>query len=91
MNFRLAAEIKARVVRAAAITGQGLTDFAAAALSEKADEILERHTSIALDADEYDFFLSVMSESRKPSARSRAAAARYKRGRRRGVRQHFDN
>lgn len=91
MNFRLAPEVKARVARAAAITGQGLTDFAAAALSEKADEVLARHTSIVLNADEYDFFLRSLSESNKTSARSRAAAARYRRGRRRGVRYHFDN
>ena len=34
MHFRLAPDIKARVARAASITGQGLTDFAISALSE---------------------------------------------------------
>ena len=43
LNFRLTPEIKSRVPRAAAVVGQDLTKFAVAALSEKADEVLERH------------------------------------------------
>src|SRR5256885_8467332 len=53
MHFRLAPEIKDRVTRAAAIAGQGLTDFAVSALSERANEILERHESVLLNRKEY--------------------------------------
>ena len=35
MDFRLDRKIKARVVRAASIIGQGLTDFAVSTLSER--------------------------------------------------------
>ena len=91
MHFRLDPKIKARVARAAAITGQGLTDFAVSTLSEKADEILARHDTILLTSDEYNFFLKALDDDRKPSKRSRNAATRYRRGRRKGVRYHIDN
>lgn len=58
MHFRLAPEIKERVTRAAAITGQGLTDFAVSALSERAEEILERHETVLLNRKDYHFFLT---------------------------------
>ena len=91
MHFRLDSEIKARVARAAAITGQGLTDFAVSTLSEKADEIIERYDSLVLSSDDYNFFLRALADDKKPSKRSRVAAERYRQGRRRGVRYHFDN
>lgn len=86
MNFRLDPEIKERVARAAAITGQGLTDFAVSALSERADEILGRHESLLLASEDYEFFLGALGEDRGPSKRSRSAAGRYRRGVRAGVR-----
>ena len=89
MHFRMAPEIKERVTRAAAITGQGLTDFAVSALSERADEILERHESVFINREDYRFFLTSLDNSKKPSRRSHAAAARYRRGRRKGVRYRF--
>src|SRR6266705_4274600 len=89
MHFRLNPDIKARVARAAAITGQGLTDFAVSALSERANEILERHDTVTLDAEDYSFFLRSLDRSRKPSKSSLAAAARYRRGRREGVRHRL--
>lgn len=91
MHFRLDPKIKARVARAAAITGQGLTDFAVSTLSEKADQILARHDTILLTSDEYNFFLKALDDDRKPSKRSRAAAKRYQRGVRKGVRYHVDS
>ena len=91
MHFRLDPKIKERVARAAAIAGQGLTDFAVSTLSEKADEILERHDSIVLTRDDYRFFLSALAEDRKTSKRSRAAAKRYRSGRREGARYLVDN
>ena len=89
MHFRLDPEIKARVARAAAICGQELTDFAVSTLSEKANEILERHDNLFLNSEDYNFFLSALDEDRKPSKRSRVAAGRYRQGRRKGVRYHF--
>ena len=89
LNFRLAPEIKARVVRAAALTGQALTDFAVSTLSEKANEIITRYESIVLNKADYQFFLNALDETSKPSARARSAAERYRKGRRKGVRYHL--
>ena len=85
MELRLDRKIKARVARAPAITGQGITDFAVSALSEKADQILARHERILLTSVEYSFFVNALAEDRKPSKRSRVAAKRYRRGHRKGV------
>ncbi len=87
MNFRLSPEVKARIVRAAALAGQDLTEFAVAALSEKADETIEKHESVfSADAD-YDYFLrSLESDSTESTEKSEAAAERYRRGRREGAR-----
>lgn len=89
MHFRLAPDIKARVVRAASITGQGLTDFAISALSQRADEILQRHDTVSLDPETYAFFLESLDHCNKSSRASRTAAARYRRGQRKGVRYRF--
>ena len=91
MHFRLEPKLKERVVRAAAISGQGLTNFAVAALSEKADEILDRHESLELTAEEHRFFLQALSEDRKPSKRSLDAAKKYRAGTRKAVRFRVDH
>lgn len=88
MNFRLASDLKQRVARAAALAGQDLTEFAVAALSEKADVIIERHDQMFLGSEEYNFFLDALADTNAaaPSERSRATAERYRQGRRKGVR-----
>lgn len=79
MDFCLHPKIKERVARAAAISGQGLTDFVVSTLSEKADQILAHHDTVLLTSDEYSFFLNALADDRKASKRSRAAAKRYRR------------
>ncbi|HEY2971107.1 MAG TPA: DUF1778 domain-containing protein [Pyrinomonadaceae bacterium] len=91
LNFRLAPEIKNRVARAAAITGQELTAFAVSTLSEKANEVIKGHDELPLNSEEFQFFLRVLDEEREPSERSRASSERYRRGRRKGVKHQFDN
>jgi uncharacterized protein (DUF1778 family) len=88
LNFRLALDIKERVARAAALTGQDLTEFAVAALNEKAGEVIERHDHLLLGSKDYRFFLDALSlkEVAKPSNRSLKAAENYRRGKRKGVR-----
>lgn len=94
MNFRLASEVKARVARAAALAGQDLTEFAVAALSEKADETIEKHESVFLSRSDYNFFLNVLDgkgnvEAEEPSERSRTTAEKYRRGKKSGARYHL--
>ncbi|MFY9224299.1 MAG: DUF1778 domain-containing protein [Blastocatellia bacterium] len=89
MNFRLSTEIKAKIIKAAAITGQQLTDFAVSTLNEKANEILEQHNNIVLKSEDYEFFLASLSEEKEPSLNSLKAASRYKQGRRKGVKYYI--
>ena len=91
LNFRLPPEIKDRIARAAAITGSDLTEFAVAALNEKADQVIERHDHILLNSNEYHFFLDALSASNtaKPSDYSIAMAERYRRGKRKGVKYYL--
>lgn len=90
MNFRLASEVKARVARAAALAGQDLTEFAVAALSEKADETIEKHESVFLSRSDYNFFLDVLdgkeNAATRPSERAEAAAKKYRLGEKSGAR-----
>ena len=88
LNFRLTPEIKSRVVRAATIVGQDLTEFAVSTLSQKADEVLEKHDNLLLGTADYQFFLDALSvtKARKPSRKSLQAATKYRQGVRKGVR-----
>lgn len=88
LNFRLAPEIKARVAKAATIVGQDLTEFAVSTLSQKADEVLEKHDNVLLGSEDYQFFLDALSaeEKDKPSEKSKKSADKYRRGRRKGTR-----
>jgi uncharacterized protein (DUF1778 family) len=85
MNFRLSPEIKTKIVRAAAITGQQLTEFAISTLNQKANEVIEQYNNITLNSDDYTFFLNTLAEDKEPSKQSLEAANRYRKGHRKGV------
>ena len=88
LNFRLAPTVKERVMKAAALSGQDLTEFAVATLSEKASLIIEQHDNLLLGSEEHDFFLRALADTSvsEPSERSRMAAEKYRQGTRKGVR-----
>lgn len=88
LNVRLASDVKDRVMKAAALSGQDLTEFAVATLSEKANLVIERHDNLLLGSEEHDFFLRALAEETvpEPSERSRSAAEKYRQGIRKGVR-----
>lgn len=87
MNIRMSVEVKERIAKAAALSGQDLTEFAVVTLSEKANEIIDRHDQMLLNSAEYEFFLNALSDQDSgPSAESRAAAENYRKGVRKGAR-----
>jgi len=88
LNVRLATVVKERVMKAAALSGQDLTEFAVATLSEKANLIIEQHDSLLLGSEEHDFFLKALEDTilSEPSKRSKSAAEKYRQGIRKGVR-----
>jgi uncharacterized protein (DUF1778 family) len=88
LNFRLSSSIKERAARAAEISGQSLSDFAASAIARHADEIISRHEIILANEDR-DFFLSILDDDNAPSERSMDAARRYREGQRKGSEYHW--
>ena len=52
-------------------------------------ETPERHAVLLFDTEDYNFFLGSLGDDGEPSERSRAAAGRYRQGRREGVRYRF--
>ena len=89
MNFRLSREIKNRIERAAAVSGQSVSDFAASTLARTADDILQRHNTITLGDEDRDFFLALLDADEEPSEKEKAAAARYREGCRKGSEYHW--
>ena len=79
LNIRVRPEIKDRIARAANISGQSVTDFAVRALSETADEILERNHVTELSDRDRDIFLRVLDEKAKPNELLIRAAKTHKR------------
>ena len=77
LNFRLSREIKNRVERAAAVSGQSVSDFAVSALARTADDILERYQTIVLGDAERDFFLALLDVEQEPSEKTKEAVRRY--------------
>lgn len=78
-NFRLPAEIKDRIEKAAIISGVTVTDFAINVLADSADEVLEKqHTRILSDRDR-DIFLAMLDEDVEPNEALLKAVEEYKR------------
>ena len=86
LNVRLSTNLKERVVRAAAILGQDLTEFAVSTLNDRAVEVIERHENFELTQAEREFFFDYMDGNikTKPSARARRVAKEYLKGKRLG-------
>ena len=79
LNFRLRPDLKDRIEKAAAVSGRSITEFAVAALSETADEILERERVVQLSDRDRDIFLKVLDRAEKPNANLKRAAKTHKR------------
>lgn len=85
LNFRLSRSVKERIERAALVSGQSVSDFAASALARSADDVLERHQTAVLADQGRDFFLALLGADEAPSEKSQAAAERYRQGQRVGT------
>lgn len=78
INFRLPAASKAVIERAAAVTGQSLTDFAKASLLRCAQEALDAHNRILLSQEDYAVFMAMLERESEPTAAMKHAIKRYK-------------
>jgi uncharacterized protein (DUF1778 family) len=76
---RIRPEEKRSLERAAELSGRSLTDFVMGAAQAAALETIQRYEGIALtDVRDREAFVAAMLNPPAPSARLRAAAARYR-------------
>ncbi len=60
LEFRVTAEQKQTIETAAALEGRTVTDFSAAALVERANEVVQRERQVRVDAERFDAFSKIM-------------------------------
>lgn len=65
-NFRLPAEIKQRIERAAIASGVTVTDFAISAMANTADDVLDRQHSRTLSTRDSEIFLGMLENPPEP-------------------------
>ena len=78
LNVRLKPDIKARIERAAVISGKTVTDFAIAALAEIANEVLDQDRETKLSENDSKIFLSMLENPPAPNNALRRAAESHK-------------
>ncbi len=78
LDFRLNHQVKEVIERAAAVSGQSLSDFAVSALYRTAREVLEKEQVTRLSDRDRDVFLAVLNSDAKPGEALKRAAKRYK-------------
>lgn len=78
MHCRVTPQNKAILQKAAALMGQDLTSFITDATVNRALEVIEKHERLSLSNRDRDLFFAVLENPPEPSARLKAAAARYK-------------
>jgi uncharacterized protein (DUF1778 family) len=76
LDFRLAAEQKKLIERAASVHHQTLSTFAVSVLLKAAEETLHNASARALSVRDSQAFLAMLDQ--EPNAALRAAAKRYK-------------
>jgi len=67
MNFRLPANAKRQIERAAASAGLTVTDFAITALTERAEEVLEKKETRQMTDRDRDIFLRMLDADAEPN------------------------
>jgi uncharacterized protein (DUF1778 family) len=75
MNLRIKRELKARLLRAAALRHTDLTNFVTQAVSREADAVIEEADRLALSRRDSIRVLDLLENPPRPNAKLRAAAA----------------
>jgi uncharacterized protein (DUF1778 family) len=73
LEMRLTPELKKLLERAAAISGQALSSFIRAVLSERAQEIVERRATTLLSRGDHERLLRIIESDEPPVPALRAA------------------
>jgi uncharacterized protein (DUF1778 family) len=79
LNFRLTGDAKATIEEAAALSGQTVSDFAIAALTASARQVIDQHDQTLLNSRQREAFLALLDhKAARPNKALAAAARRYK-------------
>jgi uncharacterized protein (DUF1778 family) len=79
IDFRLSRDAKERIEKAALVSGQSLSDFAAATLVRESEEVLARHGATVLSERDRDLFLELLDNPPDPSPDLRETLSNYER------------
>ncbi len=89
LGLRLTDDQKARIERAAAMTGQTVNSFVASEMLRRSDEILKKEETRRLSDRDRDIFLALLEADPEPTDAAKEAAARFNQGRHNGAKYHF--
>ncbi len=89
VDFRIAAEQKETIEKAAALSGLNLSDFIVATFLARAAEVLQERSRIILSERDWQLFVDALEEDREPTEAAKKAAERYNSGRREGTRYEW--
>lgn len=89
LDFRLPADAKALIERAAAMSCQSVSDFAASTLVRTAREVVASYEETRLSDRDRDRFLALLDADEEPNDALKAAAEEYKTGCVEGSRYHW--
>ncbi len=75
MNIRVKPEVKARLLRAAALRHTDLTSFVTQSALREAESVIAEADAIKVSERDFDRILELLDNPPKPNAKLRAAAA----------------
>lgn len=75
MNIRVKPEVKARLLRAAALRHTDLTSFVTQSALREAESVIAESDAIKVSERDFDRILELLDNPPKPNAKLRAAAA----------------
>ena len=78
IDFRINAENKGLIAKAAELMGLNLTSFAIATLVSEAQKVVDQHAAIRMSDRDRDSFLHLMENPPAPNARLLRAAKRHR-------------
>ena len=78
LNFRLSADQKLLIQRAASLKGQTVTEYVVSRLAEAARQDVREHEVTVLSDRDRDLFLAMLVSDAEPNEAMRRAANRYK-------------
>jgi uncharacterized protein (DUF1778 family) len=84
LGFRLSRTQKQTIERAAFLSGQSISDFAASSLLKLAEEVIDRQELRVLSNRDRDIFLAMLDADQEPNPALKAAAEDYKRAKAEG-------